>query len=51
MKRFRIFSSLFNSQRVGTPIENELTGLAELCSHGKSKSAAAVMSPCHLGIK
>ena len=28
LKRFRIFSNLFDSQRVGTPIKNRLTGVA-----------------------
>ena len=35
LKRFRIFSNLFNSQCVGTPIINEYTGLPMLCCHGK----------------
>ena len=38
LKRFRIFSNLFNSQCVGTPIINERTGTAVLCCHGKSSS-------------
>ena len=38
MKRFCIFSNLLNSQRVGTPIINEWTGLlAMLCCHGKKE--------------
>ena len=36
-KRFCIFSNLFDSQRVGTPIINEWTCVAMLCCHGKSK--------------
>ena len=37
LKRFRIFSILFDSQRVGTPnIINEWTGVAVLCCDGKS---------------
>ena len=35
LKRFCIFSNLFDSQRVGTPIINEWTGVAVLCYHGK----------------
>ena len=35
LKRFRIVSNLFDSQRVGTPIINEWTGVAVLCCHGK----------------
>ena len=38
LKRFRIFSNLFDSQRVGTPILNEWTGVAVLCCHGKDSS-------------
>ena len=36
LRRFRIFSNLYNSQSVGTPIINELTDIAVLCCHGKS---------------
>ena len=35
LKRFRIFSNLFNYQRVSTYIINEGTGTAVLCCHGK----------------
>ena len=35
LKRFRIFSNLFNSQRVGTPIIIEWTGIAVQCSTEK----------------
>ena len=35
LKRCRIFSNLVDSQRVGTPIMNELTGVAVLYCHGK----------------
>ena len=38
LKRFRIFSILFDSQRVGTPIIKEWTGVAVPCCHGKSSS-------------
>ena len=31
LKRFCNFSNLFDSQRVGTPIINERTGVAVLC--------------------
>ena len=36
LKRFRLFSNLIDSQRVGTPSMNEWTGASELCWHGKS---------------
>ena len=36
LRRFPIFS--FNSQRVGTPIINERTGISVLCYHGKRSS-------------
>ena len=35
LKRFSIFSNLFDSQRVRQPIINEQTGVAVLCCHGK----------------
>ena len=36
LKTFLIFLNLFDSQRVGTPIINERTGVAVICCHGKS---------------
>ena len=38
LKHFVSFSNLFDSQRVGTPITVEWTGVPVLCCHGKSSS-------------
>ena len=38
LKRFRIFPNLFDSQRVGTPIINEWTGVAVYVAMEKSSS-------------
>ena len=52
LKRFCIFSNLFDSQRVGTPLINEWTGVAVLCYHGKKSSCiptSKVIRSCSYG--
>ena len=52
MKGFCIFSNLFDSQWVGTPIINEWTGEAVRYCHGKSISyipASKVIRSCSYG--
>ena len=52
LKRFLIFSILFDFQGVGTPIINEWTGVVVLCCHGKNSSyipTSKVIKSCSYG--